>query len=224
MSFKVTYFGIPALGEPIRLLLHLGKFKWEDNTIEFKDWAALKPTTKWGQLPMLTLPDGTEMTQTKPIVHYLAAQVNCTKGMLSSKKCYPSDLMLRFQIDEMIEAMEDSRMKMLPSFKIKDQKEKEAARAALFADGGEVDVILKKMDSLVGDKFVVGNTFTLADIWFFFWLNFVRSGFWDGVPLDFLDKYPKLKAIVSNVANMPEVKEYYVKKAAENKSYSSFVE
>jgi len=29
-KLKLVYFGIPALGEPIRLLLHLGDFDWED--------------------------------------------------------------------------------------------------------------------------------------------------------------------------------------------------
>jgi hypothetical protein len=29
-KLKLVYFGIPALGEPLRLLLALGNFDWED--------------------------------------------------------------------------------------------------------------------------------------------------------------------------------------------------
>eukprot|EP00440_Ansanella_granifera_P040228 gb/GFBE01043634.1/.p2 GENE.gb/GFBE01043634.1/~~gb/GFBE01043634.1/.p2 ORF type:complete len:227 (-),score=69.34 gb/GFBE01043634.1/:115-795(-) len=226
MPYKLQYFGIPALAEPIRILLHLGKFDWTDDRIDFKEWPNIKPTTKWGQVPLLITPDGKELTQTKAIVRYLAAQVNCKQGFLSSQKCYPGDLMLRFQIDEMIDVMEDVRQKIRQRcVQIKDQAEKEAARQQLFADGGDCDVLLKKIESLVGDKYMVGNALTVADIWCFFFLNFLRCGFLDGIPKDYLVKYPRLKAIVANVSAHPEIKAYYnMKDLAKEPMYACFVE
>ena len=73
---KLSYFPIPALGEPIRLILELSGAEWEDNRMAFADWGEFKPKTKWGQMPVLHTADGVEMTQTKPLVRYLGAKVS----------------------------------------------------------------------------------------------------------------------------------------------------
>ena len=46
--------------------------------------------------------------------------------------------MQAYRIDEMIDTFEDARMKIVPTFAIAGQAEKEAARAALFVEGGAV--------------------------------------------------------------------------------------
>lgn len=52
-----------------------------------------------------------------------------------------------------------------------------------------------------------------------------RTGnrFWDGVAADVVDGYPKLRAVVDRVAQLPVVKKYYSAMAAENKMYACFV-
>lgn len=192
----------------------------------FKEWPEVKQSTKWGQVPVVVTPDGQEMTQTKALVRYFGKQVSWgRKNLIFSKKLYPSDAKLAFKVDEMIEAMEDVRTKLVPTFKIKDQTEKEAARRALFAEGGECAELLGKIERFCGEKFVVGDTLTIADIWFFFFLNLLRSGFFDGLPANFLDKYPKMKAIVANVGSIPEVRAYYAKKDLRQEPlYNVFVE
>lgn len=42
-AYKVTYFDITALGEPIRFLLSYGGIEFEDNRIQKENWPALKP-------------------------------------------------------------------------------------------------------------------------------------------------------------------------------------
>eukprot|EP00929_Paragymnodinium_shiwhaense_P006867 TRINITY_DN110819_c0_g1_i1.p1 TRINITY_DN110819_c0_g1~~TRINITY_DN110819_c0_g1_i1.p1 ORF type:complete len:246 (+),score=39.66 TRINITY_DN110819_c0_g1_i1:74-739(+) len=205
--YTLTYFGIPALGEPIRILLHMGKFDWVDNKLPRADWAGFKGKTKWGQLPLLTTPDGKEMPQTKAIVRFLGAQIKYEQDTL-----YPGDLMLRFQVDEIIDAMEDLRLKLVATRRIQDPTEKETVCKQLYASDGEFHGLLTKIQNQVGDKHVVGGQFTLADVWFFFFLNFLRTGFFDHLPTDYLDHYPKLKSIVANAGAIPEIKEYYSKK------------
>ncbi|KAK3256507.1 hypothetical protein CYMTET_34365 [Cymbomonas tetramitiformis] len=204
MAYTLKYFGIPALGEPIRLVLHLGGLDWKDERMQFADWGPIKPTTKWGQCPLLTTPDGKEMTQSKAILRYLSKIVE-----VEGNKLYPDDALAAFEVDEMIDVFEDLRLKLVPTFKISDPEEKSAARAALFAAEGECTMLLQKIEKFCGEKFVVAGQLTMADIWVYFFLNFLRSGFWDGLPVDYLGAYPKLTAVVDNVAALPQVKEYY---------------
>ncbi len=66
-----------------------------------------------------------------------------------------------------MDAFEDARAKLSPTFAIKEQTEKEFARAALFAPGGASAEILARIEALSGDSpgHLVGSSFTLADIW-----------------------------------------------------------
>jgi hypothetical protein len=41
-TYKLTYFNLKALGEPIRFLLHYGKIEFEEVRIEIEDWPNYK--------------------------------------------------------------------------------------------------------------------------------------------------------------------------------------
>lgn len=43
-KFKLYYFNLTALGEPIRLLFAYGDIKYEDIRVEPADWPAIKPS------------------------------------------------------------------------------------------------------------------------------------------------------------------------------------
>jgi glutathione S-transferase len=221
-KYTVTYFDIPALAEPMRAMMAIGKMDWEDERLKMGPdgpWPALKPTTKWGQMPLMKTPTGKEMTQTKSMSRYLAKKVS-----VGGKPLYPEDHDEAFDVDEIIDAFEDVRMKMVPTFQIKDQAEKEAARAALFKEGGEVHRLLNQLEKFAqdGGTMVCGRT-TVADVWAYWYLNFCRCGFWDGIPTDFLGSYPKLSAVVAKVAAIPELKAYYGGIAEKNPMYKCFV-
>lgn len=219
-KMKLTYFDIPALGEPIRLLLELGGFDWEDCRVQFKDWAAMKPRTKWGQMPILEM-DGLEMTQTKAIVRFLAPMIS-----IEGIPIYPADPLMAYKCDELIETFEDVRSKLSPTFSIKDQAEKEAARAALFKSDGACTMLLVKINQIcncTNGKYLLGDSPTIADLWAFFCLSFLRSGFWDGLPTNYLDRHTKLADVVNKVAAIPQLKAYYGKMATSKPQYRAFL-
>lgn len=43
-EYKIIYFNVKALAEPMRFLLAYGKIEWEDVRIEKDDWPAIKPS------------------------------------------------------------------------------------------------------------------------------------------------------------------------------------
>lgn len=52
------------------MLLTLGGFDWEDKIVgggpeADVTWPELKPTSKWGQIPILKLADGSQLAQTQ---------------------------------------------------------------------------------------------------------------------------------------------------------------
>merc|ERR1711976_24131 len=89
-NVKLTYFNLRARGEPCRLLLAYGGIKYEDNRIAppwdpTSTWASLKPTTPFGQLPVLNW-DGVEICQSMAAARVIAREVGLAGN--SSLKLY----------------------------------------------------------------------------------------------------------------------------------------
>merc|ERR1712212_1297066 len=77
-QIKLTYFNLRARAEPARLVLAYAGAKYDDVRLPApwdnpKPWAALKPTTPYGQCPLLEW-DGEEIAQSMAITRFLAAQ------------------------------------------------------------------------------------------------------------------------------------------------------
>lgn len=226
--WTLRYFPVPgAPGEIVRLMLVLSGEDWEDKVTGAKSsppWSAIKKQAKFGQMPLLTSSDGTDLAQSRAIARFLAQKVT-----INSAPLRPADPWLCFQADELVDALEDVRNKVVKTFAIKDQAEKEAARGALFAKGGDMHAGFSAIDKLVGSNgsangYMLGDTFSLADLWCFIVVNQFRAGFLDGIPTDgWIDDMPELKAVVENVAAIPAVKAYYSGKAKKSGLFAAFI-
>ena len=74
-QIKLTYFNLRARAEPARLVLAYAGAKYEDVRLPApwdnpKPWAALKPTTPYGQCPLLEW-DGEVIAQSMAITRLL---------------------------------------------------------------------------------------------------------------------------------------------------------
>ena len=65
--------------------------------------------------------------------------------------------------------------------------------------------------------YAVGNQHTIADIHIFAHITFMGSGFWDGVPTDFSDRFARITSIRQKIASHELIKKYYDSKGEKNK-------
>ncbi|GFH29640.1 uncharacterized protein HaLaN_28333, partial [Haematococcus lacustris] len=68
---RLIYFDIPGKAELTRVLLNVGNVPFEDYTISREQWAELKPTMPYGQIPVLEV-DGKQLAQSSAIERYAA--------------------------------------------------------------------------------------------------------------------------------------------------------
>jgi hypothetical protein len=75
-TLKLTYFDIQGVAEKIRLAFHLGGVEFEDVRIGFPEWAAMKPTTPYGQLPIMSIDGAPPMAQSDAMLRYAGRLAN----------------------------------------------------------------------------------------------------------------------------------------------------
>lgn len=220
-SIKLTYFDIAGRGEPVRLALVLSKTPFEDDRIGFADWAALKPKTPCGQLPVLTI-DGEQRSQSTAMMRYI--------GSKFSETLYPSDKL--FDIEEALGLIEDFGNSWGPCIFITMRPEN-YGRPEGFTQTEEGKECVKMMrtqwletklpefakyiSAMIekhGGAWIASKDHpTIADCAAFCQLNAFTRGYMDHVPTDCLDKYPTIKAYLERFKEIPEVKEWYAKAA-----------
>ena len=107
MPGKLTYFPLGGRSEPIRSLLYLAKFDYEDNRIVPTDWPNIQPSTPMGSLPLWE-EDGIVMCQNNAILRTLGIRVGY----------YSEDPQICYNIDSLLDFFEDGIPLYVPySFK-----------------------------------------------------------------------------------------------------------
>jgi len=188
-NVKLTYFNLRARGEPCRLLLAYGGIKYEDERIPppwdpATTWPTLKPTTPFGQLPILNW-DGEELCQSMACARFVAREVGLA-GKTSLEQA---------QADEIVDVIQDLVNTWVKLYFAKDEAAlKNFADVTVTAALGQLE---KKLESR-GGKHFVGNALTWADTHTYMYL--------DGLDKAVLDKFPKLAALKEMVGNVPNIK------------------
>merc|ERR1711976_625509 len=154
-NVKLTYFNLRARGEPCRLLLAYGGIKYEDNRIAppwdpTSTWSSLKPTTPFGQLPVLNW-DEVEICQSMAAARFIAREV----GLAGNSSLEQA------QVDEVIDVIQD-----LINVWVKLYFAKDEAGLKNFADVTLQTALgqLEKKLTARGGQYFVGNNLTWADL------------------------------------------------------------
>jgi len=204
-QLKLSYFDMHGgRAEPIRLALAIGGVAFEDRRFAFPEFAEVRKTVPFGQVPVLQV-DDVLVTQSDSILRYV--------GKLAG--LYPADPWQALLCDEVAYVVEEAGVKMGPTFRMTGDEQK-AARLALV--NGSMPVYLGWLQSQLlahGGQYFADNRLTVADLKVFVDVRALNSGRFDHVPADLVDKVaPTLNAHMQRVAQTPAVAAYYAKIAA----------
>ncbi|KAK3931601.1 Glutathione S-transferase [Frankliniella fusca] len=197
-KYKLHYFDLTALGEPIRFLLSYGKLDWEDIRYDDAQWPETKKKMPFGQMPVLDI-DGKIYAQSIAISRYLAKQVG-----LSGK-----DDLENLKIDIAVHLFLDFHTK-IGDWAYDPIPNSKAAKEVDLKD--KMDFYLKKFEEMVKENkgFLVNGKLTWGDIYFVAPLKYFKAL----VKRDFLEGYPLLQELVKKVESTPAIASYIAKRPA----------
>jgi glutathione S-transferase len=201
-QLKLTYFDIHGgRAEPARLALAIGGIAFEDHRFAFPEFAEVRKTTPFNQVPTLHV-DGVQVTQCDAILRYA--------GKLAG--LYPTDPFQALLCDEVMYVVEEAGVKMGPSFRMTGDAQKEARLALV---NGSMPVYLAWLQNQLiahGGEYFADQRLTVADLKVFVDVRGLNSGRLDHVPTNLVEKVaPKLNAHMQRIANTPAVAQYYAK-------------
>jgi len=192
-NYKLIYFDGRGRGEIIRLLFAYNDIKYTDERIKREDWPALKPSSPFGQLPILEV-DGVKLCQSNACARYLARKTNLAgRTDLDQAKA-----------DMLVDCYDDATKPILSFFMEKDEAKKAEAKKKYCEE--QLPASLALLEALLisnsgGDKWFVGSELTWADIAF---MNFVQWTAMGGA-VNPLAKFPKLAALDERVKKLPKI-------------------
>jgi|TARA_B100001142_G_scaffold183801_1_gene183185 glutathione S-transferase len=207
-NINLQYFDIMGPTERIRYALLLGKVPFNDERVKFSDWPSVKPTTPYGQMPVLTV-DGQRFTQSGAILNWAGTITGLT----------PRDPIKAMRVNEACELDNDLRGKIRPSIyvgmdkslgdrekkrKVKEMRE-EIAKTHIPFYLGHFEKMLEDSEYLCGDKVTVADCQVLST------LRWLGGGGLDHIPPTCVEAFPKLCALKKKMEAMPEIAEYLEK-------------
>merc|ERR1712018_1085552 len=188
-NVKLTYFNLRARGEPCRLLLAYDGIKYEDNRIAppwdpNTTWASLKPTTPFGQQPVLNW-DGVEICQSMAAARFIAREV----GLAGNNSLEQA------QVDEVVDVIQDLINAWVKLYFAKDEAGlKNFDDVTLQTALGQLE---KKLTAR-GGQYFVGNNLTWADLHVYMYMGDLDK--------EAYAKYPKLTSLYERVGALPNIK------------------
>lgn len=199
-TYKLTYFDFDGgRGEAIRIAFHASGIRFEDNRISFKEFGAMRQSTRFNSLPVLEI-DGAEITQTNGILRYL--------GKLGG--LYPDDNMQALYCDEVLGAVENLSHHIGRTIGLQGDELRQAREKLV---EGWLPTFLRGLDALLtrgGGKYFADNRLSVADLKVFIETRWLRSGSLDHVPKDFVQQVaPGLVKHEERIAADPHVVAYY---------------
>jgi len=192
--YKLYYFDIKGLAEPIRLALTQIGVPFEDIRVRSEDWPEMKSKMPFGQMPVLETDDGFVLSQSTAILRYIAG----LHGL------QPEDPNERAVADELATSWYDMFTHTSGAFAEQDLAKRKEKFLKLLDEFIHPRLrIFDKRLSHSKSGFLVGSKVTWAD---FVVYNFISS-FHEWMRLD-LDPYPNVMKFKNHIEALPGIKQW----------------
>ncbi|XP_014255589.1 glutathione S-transferase-like [Cimex lectularius] len=196
-QYKLTYFNVKALGEPIRMILHYMGKDFEDERVSLEEWQKLKQRSPFGKLPTLEV-DGKVLHQSNAVCRYLAKEANL-RG---------SNDWEDLQIDIIVDTFQDFRKEVSLFHHEPDPAVKETKKAKILNE--TLPYYFSKFDKMVEENKGYFANGKLS------WADFYLGGFSDSLVtllgVDIYADYPNLKTWRAKFFEIPQVKDWISKR------------
>ncbi|XP_011702075.1 PREDICTED: glutathione S-transferase-like [Wasmannia auropunctata] len=199
-SYKLIYFPVTALAEPIRFLFSYAGIEFVDERFDRNDWPNIKPTMPFGKVPVLEV-DGKKIGQSVAICRYLAKQCD-----LAGKNDWEA-----LEIDSTVDTIHDLRASMASYFYESNEQAKQEKQLKAKEI---VPYYLERLDAQVKKNggYFVGGALTWADLTFVGLLDYLNLMMKE----DIVEKYENLKQLQKKVEEVPAIKKWIQKRPASN--------
>ena len=199
---RLIYFDAPvSRGEECRLALHLAGVDFEDVRIARGDWAALKPETPFGSLPVLEIPGRAPLGQTNAILVLIGRR----HGL------HPEDDFEAARHEAVMGHVEDLRAQVSPTLRIKDEEEKKRARQKLAESYLPAWAAAAERQIDESGPFFAGDKLFVVDLKLHRAVHWFASGVIDHIPADVFSSFAKLNRVYDAVSDHDNVKAWYAK-------------
>ncbi|MBL8608333.1 MAG: glutathione S-transferase family protein [Myxococcales bacterium] len=197
---KLTYFDAPvSRGEECRLALTLAGVDFEDVRLKSADWATKKAQTPFGALPVYDEPGKPSLGQSNAILGH----VGRAHGL------HPQDPFEAARHEAVMQHVEDLRLTMTPSLRMKDDAEKKKAREVIAAT--YLPAWAGYAAAQIAGPFVAGAKIHVADIKLAVVTKWFVSGAVDHIPTTVFADHPKLLGLYEAFYADPRVVAWYAR-------------
>ncbi|CCI39707.1 unnamed protein product [Albugo candida] len=196
-SLKLVYFDLKGRAELARLCFAYGKVPFEDKRLSKEEFGAVKPKLPLGQVPVLHIDE---------VVYPESAAIARYASQLSG--LYPTEPQEIMKVEAVIGSFQEL---LTPVAQIRYFNLEESDKAAKTKQ--VLEVLLPKIfswcQSISGEKYILGNKISLADVAIF---DMVEN-FLSGVSGFDASKYPKIEGIKNHVKAEPTIAAYLSKQS-----------
>jgi len=205
-KYKLTYFNLRGLAEPIRYMFAYLGIDYEDKRIEMgEEWNNIKSDVilyhqdyPWGNMPVLK-EDDFVLSQSHAIVRYLGLKYNLGgANAQENAKC-----------DEYMDAVKDYLFQFFPLFREKDESKKQEIKEKIIQEVPEkyFPKFCKDLEEN-GGEFIVGKKVTYADFVVFHYFSQTMTTLGE----DIFDNYPAIDKYMESMFKIPQIKKWLAKR------------
>ncbi|KAL7467534.1 hypothetical protein ACHAXS_007779 [Conticribra weissflogii] len=222
---KLEYFPMEGLAERVRIALAVADIPFDDVRIGYDEWSEKKSTTRHGQLPEMTLPNGVVVTESMAMLR-LAGEAD------PEGKLYPSEMAARVKVEGVLGLVEDMARAWRPSLFVfhrpellghppSDEWDNDLKVATVKkVRGNFVETGLPRFMEYFtnyikesGCKYLAGEDLTIADISAYQQISYFKKGVADYVPKECMDPFTEVNKWMERVISHPKIAAYKASKA-----------